>query len=93
MVDQPTDTSLQNNSWNASQIDVVYITVKECQRVEISSGLMMNNCGGDEGISTHQPSHIVEPMIAHILAVILYVALMSHVENSSCGVILVPAVE
>ncbi|TKS80965.1 Collagen alpha-1(XXVI) chain [Collichthys lucidus] len=38
---------------------------KECQRVETSSGLMMNNCGGDEGISTHQSSHIVKPMITH----------------------------
>lgn len=76
MVDQPTSTSSQNNSWNVSQIDVLYITVKECQRVEISFGLRMNNCGGDEGISAHQPSHIVEPMIAHSLAVVLHVALM-----------------
>lgn len=33
--------------------------------METSSGLMMNNCGGDEGISTHQSSHIVNPMITH----------------------------
>lgn len=40
-------------------------------RVETSSGLIINNCGGDEGIiSTHQSSHIVEPLIAHSLAVL-----------------------
>lgn len=41
--------------------------------------LMRNNCGGDEGISTHQSPHNVEPVITNSLAIVLCAALMSLV--------------
>lgn len=61
-------TSSQNNPWNKSQIDALCIT--EGQRVETSPGPMMNHCGEHKGISTHQPSHTAEPVIAFSSAVV-----------------------
>lgn len=43
----------------------------------------MNNCGGHEGISTRQSSHIVEPMIGHSLAVVLFEVLGVVAEETS----------
>lgn len=54
---------------------------------------MMNNCGGDEGISAHQSSHIVEPVIAHSPAVVQRGAFMcSQSQQAACGVSLASAV-